>query len=67
VLKKVDAYRKVEPGHSAVELERLAERRNRIVHRGDRAATKRSALRPRDVDEHLRNARSIVEALEATI
>ena len=67
IWKKVDGHRKVRRGCSEEQLSRLAERRNRIAHTGDRAGGGRAHLALRDVEAHLKNARSIVEALDAVL
>lgn len=67
IWKKVDAHRKVRRGCSQEQLSRLAERRNRIAHTGDRAGGGRAHLTLRDVEAHLKNARSIVEAVDAVL
>jgi hypothetical protein len=65
--KNVDARRKAENGDSCRQLEELVERRNRIAHTGDRTGRGKAQLRVKEVDRHVRNAREIVEALDAVL
>jgi hypothetical protein len=65
--KNVDARRKAETGDSCRQLEELVERRNRIAHTGDRTGRGKAQLRVKEVDRHVRNAREIVEALDAVL
>lgn len=67
VLKKVDTKRGVSPGTTEGQLKKLADRRNRIAHTGDRVGRKHATLSISEVEEHHANARSIVEALEKVL
>lgn len=65
--KKVDSARGVEAGFSCGQLEELVERRNRIAHAGDRTGRGKAQLRVKEVALHVKNAREIVEALDAVL
>lgn len=64
---KVDQRRKAQSGSSRSQLFALYERRNRIAHAGDRVGSGRATLELEEVQEHLANAKSIVEALESVL
>jgi hypothetical protein len=62
---KVDSERGCDEGRSKLELQNLAERRNRIAHAGDRRPSgKKAPLRVETVETYLNNARDITEALD---
>ena len=63
----VDNRRGKRKGTSERELEQLYRRRNRIAHAGDRVGAGRAMLDTDEVEQHLANAKEIVEALEAAL
>lgn len=63
----VDAKRGVSKGTSETQLEDLCQRRNRIAHSGDRVGLKHATLAIGEVEAHLTNAKSIIEAMEAVL
>jgi hypothetical protein len=63
----VDNKRGKKRGTSESDLEKLYRRRNRIAHAGDRVGSGRAILQTAEVEEHLANAKEIVEALEAVL
>jgi len=67
VLKKVDARRRVAKETSAQQLDALTKRRNQIAHSGDRAGGGRAHITAAVVEGHVRNAKAIVEALDASL
>lgn len=62
--KKVDARRGVTRGETAADLKRIAERRNRIAHSGDRVGQGRAQLEINEVEAHLEVLISVTDALE---
>ena len=64
---KVDGHQGSLKGSSEQQLRELYKRRNRIAHTGDRVGHKRATLALNEVEGHLENAKSIVEALEAVL
>jgi hypothetical protein len=67
VLRAVDAHRAVAKGKSDEQLRALYQRRNRIAHAGDRKGHGRATLSLSEVEGFRSQARSIVEAMEATL
>jgi RiboL-PSP-HEPN len=65
--REVDSQRGVAKGRSEEQLSSLAKRRNKIAHTGDRTPTGRSTLSLDEVETHYKNAKEIVEALEAVL
>ena len=63
--KRVDAERGVQNGTTVSDLQRIAARRNRIAHTGDRVGQGRACIDADEVDMELRTIRSIVEAIDA--
>lgn len=51
--KQVDARRGVKGGETVKELERIAQRRNRIAHSGDRVGQGRAQLEVNEVEAYL--------------
>jgi hypothetical protein len=64
---KVDKNRKVANGKSREQMEELAKRRNRIAHTGDRVGSGRAAISISDAQDHLENAKEIIEAMETLL
>jgi len=67
IWKPVDRKRGLDSGTSERQLGELALRRNLIAHTGDRKGTGKAPLSVGEVEEWLSHARSIVQALEATL
>jgi hypothetical protein len=63
----VDKRRTVAKGTSERQLDELAQRRNKIAHTGDRVGRGRASLTVEDAETHFKNAKEIVEALEAVL
>jgi hypothetical protein len=61
---EIDKQRGVAGGKSREQMEELAKRRNRIAHTGDRAGSGRAAITTHDSQDHLQNAKAIIEGLE---
>jgi hypothetical protein len=61
---KMDGFRKVPKGDSHALLARITQRRNKIVHTGDRHGRGRAPLTVADVKADLAALESVVEALE---
>ncbi|MDO8614052.1 MAG: HEPN domain-containing protein [Dehalococcoidia bacterium] len=65
--KKVDGARTVEYGTTERELERLADRRNRIAHSADRTGQRRATIDLAEVESYITLTKSVVGALEAVL
>jgi hypothetical protein len=65
--KKVDKQRKVDPGTTVVDLERITDRRNRIAHEADRVGRSRAKLSVDEVHHEIHTLKSIVEAIHSVL
>ncbi len=65
--KQVDTQRKVKKGTSEVQMDALAKRRNQIAHSADWVGRGRAALEKDEVAAFERDAREIVEAIDAVL
>lgn len=65
--KRLDERRHVRRGESRKQMEALATRSNRIAHTGDRIGAKRAVIALAGVEGHLKNAKVIVESLDAEL
>ena len=65
--RKVDAARSVAQGATVADLNRIAQRRNRIAHAGDRVGQGRARLDVNEVDKELSVLRSVTDAIEAVM
>jgi hypothetical protein len=63
--RRVDAARGVRNGTTVDDLQRIAARRNRIAHTGDRVGQGRARIDADEVDGELQSIRSIVEAIDS--
>jgi hypothetical protein len=64
---QIDKHRRVASGKSREQMKDLAERRNRIAHTGDRLGPGYAAISIDDAEAYLDNAKSTIEALEASL
>jgi len=65
--RSMDHHRSVEKGDSEAFLRRVTERRNKIVHTGDRQGRGRAPLTITEVEEDLAGLESVVHAVEKMV